>query len=179
MCTTRMVTGVGRPTFTAVKECAEAARALGKFAWADGGVKNPRDLDLYIAAGATRVMAGTLFAGTFESAEDVQVDADGKLYKSNHGMASARAVRDRNGGVSALEQAVRGLFEEGISTSQVYLRPGRESVGQIVAEFVTGLMSSCTYNGARTLDELFANAVVGVQTPAGFQEGTPHGRVRK
>lgn len=179
MCTTRMVTGVGRPTFSAVKDCAEAARALGKFAWADGGVKDPRDLAVYLAAGASRVMAGTLFAGTYESAEDVQVDADGKRFKSNHGMASARAVRDRNGGASALEQAVRGLFEEGISTSQVYLREGRESVGQIAAEFVTGLMSSCTYNGAHHLDELYEKSVVGVQTAAGFQEGTPHGKVRR
>ncbi len=179
MCTTRMVTGVGRPTFSAVRACAEAARGLGRFVWADGGVKEPRDLALYMAAGATRVMTGTLFAPTFESAADIQVDPHGALFVSNFGMASARAVRERNGGVSALEAAVRGLYQEGISSSQVYLRPGRESVGQIVAEFVTGLQSTATYVGARSLDELWTKAVVGVQTHAGFYEGTPHGKVRR
>ncbi len=179
MCTTRMVTGVGRPTFSAVKECAEMARSLNAFAWADGGVKDPRDMALYLAAGASRVMAGTLFTGTFESPGDMEFTPEGEMYKVNWGMASARAVRDRNGDQSALEQAVRTLFKEGISSSQVFLRKGREAVGLIVSEFVTGALSSFTYVGAREPNEFFEKAMVGVQTHAGFHEGTPHGRVRR
>src|SRR6185437_8695618 len=56
MCTTRMATGVGRPQFSAVLECADAARALGRHVWADGGVRHPRDVALALAAGASAVM---------------------------------------------------------------------------------------------------------------------------
>jgi IMP dehydrogenase len=64
MCTTRMQTGVGRPQFSAVLECAKAARELGKHVWADGGVRHPRDVALALAAGASNVMIGSWFAGT-------------------------------------------------------------------------------------------------------------------
>ncbi|GAA3185164.1 hypothetical protein GCM10020255_081380 [Rhodococcus baikonurensis] len=67
MCTTRMMTGVGRPQFSAVAECAAAARELGKHVWADGGVRHPRDVALALAAGASNVMIGSWFAGTYES----------------------------------------------------------------------------------------------------------------
>ena len=70
MCTTRMMTGVGRPQFSAVLECAAEARRLGKHVWADGGVRYPRDVALALAAGAASVMFGTWFAGTYESAAD-------------------------------------------------------------------------------------------------------------
>ena len=66
MCTTRMMTGVGRPQFSAVLECAEA-RAAGRSIWADGGVRHPRDVALALAAGASSVMIGSWFAGTYES----------------------------------------------------------------------------------------------------------------
>ena len=68
MCTTRMMTGVGRPQFSAVVECAAAARASGRHVWADGGVRHPRDAALALAAGASSVMIGSWFAGTYESA---------------------------------------------------------------------------------------------------------------
>jgi IMP dehydrogenase len=177
MCTTRMQTGVGRPTFTAVQVCAEAARQFGKHVWADGGIKNPRDMALYHAAGASRVMIGTAFAGTVEAPGEIKYDGD-RAFKVNWGMASRRAVADRNAGVTPLEAAVRGLFEEGISRSKIYLKPGRDTVGLLVAEFVAGVMSSMTYTGAKTLAEFAENAVVGVQTQSGYQEGTPHGAVR-
>ncbi len=72
MCTTRMMTGVGRPQFSAVLDCAAAARDLGKHVWADGGVRYPRDVALALAAGAASVMCGSWFAGTYESAGDTQ-----------------------------------------------------------------------------------------------------------
>ncbi len=67
MCTTRMMTGVGRPQFSAVVECASAARQLGGHVWADGGIRHPRDVALALAAGASNVMIGSWFAGTYES----------------------------------------------------------------------------------------------------------------
>jgi IMP dehydrogenase len=170
-----MMTGVGRPQFSAVLECADAAHELGKHVWADGGVRHPRDVALYAAAGAARVMIGTMLAGTFESPGDVKVDAEGHIYKQNYGMASARAVAERTAELDAFERAKKGFFREGISTSRIYIRPGRESVGAILIEMITGLQSALTYAGAGTLEELHDRAVVGVQTLSGFAEGKPHG----
>jgi IMP dehydrogenase len=93
MCTTRMMTGVGRPQFSAVLECAAAARDLDRHVWADGGVRHPRDVALALAAGASAVMIGSWFAGTFESPGDLH-RPDGRLRKEA-GMASARAVANR------------------------------------------------------------------------------------
>jgi len=122
MCTTRMKTGVGRPQFSAVYHCAKEAKKLGGFVWADGGIREPRDLALGLAAGASHVMIGTQLAGTYESTGDMKYDADGRMYKENYGMASSRAVKQRNSKQSAFERARRELFREGISTSKVYLR---------------------------------------------------------
>lgn len=179
MCTTRMQTGVGRPTFTSVLQCAREAKKHGKHVWADGGVRFPRDVALYLAAGASRVMVGTALAGTYESPGDVKEDKDGLLYKENYGMASARAVSDRSADLDPFERAKKGFFREGISTSRIYIREGQESVGAILVEMITGVQSALTYAGARTLTEFADVARVGVQTPAGYGEGTPHGKLRR
>lgn len=179
MCTTRLQTGVGRPTFSSVVDCAREARRLGKHVWADGGVRHPRDVALYLAAGASRVMVGTWFAGTYESPGDIKEDREGRLYKVNYGMASARAVEDRSAELDGFERARRAFFQEGISTSRIYLHEGRESVGAILVEIVTGLQSACTYVGARSVQKLHELSVVGVQSLAGYVEGTPHGKVRE
>ena len=173
MCTTRMVTGVGRPQFSAVVECAAAARALGAHVWADGGVRHPRDVALAIAAGAANVMVGSWLAGTHESPGDATRDADGRLYKESFGMASARAVRWRTADDSPFDQARKAIFEEGISSSRMYLDPDRPGVEDVLDRIAAGLRSSCTYAGARTLDELHERAVVGVQSAAGYAEGKP------
>lgn len=179
MCTTRMQTGTGRPTFTSVLHCARTARSMGKHVWADGGVRHPRDVAIYLAAGAARVMVGTALAGTYESPGDVKEDRDGHLYKENYGMASARAVSDRTADLDAFERAKKGFFREGISTSRIYLREGQESVGAILVDMITGVQSAMTYTGAATITEFNEKAVVGVQTSAGYGEGTPHGKLRR
>jgi IMP dehydrogenase len=171
MCTTRMQTGAGRPTFTSVMICAREAHARGKHIWADGGVKHPRDVALYLAAGAARVMVGSMLAGTYESPGDVKEDKAGLLYKENYGMASGRAVSDRNAAQDPFERAKRGFFREGISTSRVYIREGRESVGAFLVDTITGVQSAMTYVGARNVAEFHERAVVGVQTSAGYREG--------
>jgi IMP dehydrogenase len=173
MCTTRMMTGVGRPQFSSVLECAAAARDLGAHVWADGGVRHPRDVALALAAGATNVMIGSWFAGTHESPGDVQRDQDGRLYKENFGMASKRAVTRRTAGESAYDRARKSLFEEGVSSSRMYLDPARPGVEDILDTIVTGVRSACTYAGAADLAQLHERAVVGVQSQAGFAEGKP------
>jgi IMP dehydrogenase len=173
MCTTRMMTGVGRPQFSAVEECAAAARALGKHIWADGGVRHPRDVALALAAGAANVMVGSWFASTYESAGDLHEDGTGRLYKESFGMASARAVKARTATASGFERARAGLFEEGISSSRMFLDPARPGVEDLVDQIVAGVRSACTYAGARTVDELHEGAVLGVQSAAGYEEGRP------
>lgn len=173
MCTTRMMTAVGRPQFSAVLECATQARALGAHVWADGGVRHPRDVALALAAGASQVMVGSWFAGTHESPGDLHEDGDGRLYKESFGMASARAVAARTRGGSPFERARKALYEEGISSSRMYLEPGRPGVEDLLDQITSGLRSACTYAGARTLTELAERAVVGIQSAAGYEEGRP------
>ena len=175
MCTTRMMTGVGRPQFSAVLECAAAAEALGKHVWADGGVRYPRDVALALAAGASNVMFGSWLAGTYESAADTLRDTEGRLYKESFGMASNRAVKNRTRTESALDRAKKELFEEGISTSRMYLDPVRPSVEDIIDQIVAGLRSSCTYAGAANIRQFQERAVVGFQSAAGYDEGRPQG----
>jgi IMP dehydrogenase len=173
MCTTRMMTGVGRPQFTAVLECSAEARRRGAHVWADGGVRHPRDVALALAAGAANVMIGSWFAGTCESPGDVFRDADGRRYKESFGMASARAVRLRTAADSAFDRARKELFEEGISTSRMYLDPQRPGVEDLIDAITAGLRSACTYAGADSLDGLYERAVVGIQGAAGYSEGKP------
>lgn len=173
MCTTRMMTGVGRPQFSAVLECAEAARELGRSVWADGGVRYPRDVALALAAGAGSVMIGSWFAGTYESTGNLMTDAQGRHYKESFGMASARAVKMRTKGAGAFDRARAGLFEEGISSSRMYLDPERPSVEDLIDSIVAGVRSSCTYAGATTLEDFHRLAVVGVQSNTGYDEGRP------
>ena len=173
MCTTRMQTGVGRPQFSAVLECATAAAALGKHVWADGGIRHPRDVALAIAAGASQVMIGSWFAGTYESPGDLHADGDGRLYKESFGMASARAVAARTAGAGSFDRARKALYQEGISSSRMYLDPQRPGVEDLVDEITSGVRSACTYAGARNLAEFAERAVVGVQSAAGYAEGRP------
>lgn len=173
MCTTRMMTGVGRPQFSAVLECSDAARELGAHVWADGGVKYPRDVALALAAGAASVMVGSWFAGTLESPGDLMRDADGRAYKESFGMASARAVRNRTKDRTAFERARSALFEEGISSGRMFLDPQRPGVEDVLDQIVSGVRSAFTYAGATTIGQFHTQAVVGIQGAAGYEEGRP------
>ncbi|MDG4767873.1 GuaB1 family IMP dehydrogenase-related protein [Solwaraspora sp. WMMD406] len=173
MCTTRMMTGVGRPQFTAVLDCATAARRRGRHVWADGGVRHPRDVALALAAGAANVMIGSWFAGTYESPGDIYTDADGRRYKESFGMASARAVSARTADDSPFDRARKAVFEEGISSARMLLDPARPGVEDLIDDIVAGVRSACTYLGAATLAEFHDRAVIGVQSTAGYTEGMP------
>ncbi|TFD74126.1 GuaB1 family IMP dehydrogenase-related protein [Cryobacterium sp. Sr8] len=171
MCTTRMMTAVGRPQFSAVLETAAAARELGAHVWADGGVRYPRDVALALAAGAASVMIGSWFAGTIEAPGTLSADATGALFKESWGMASTKAVRQRFDRLDAYELARKTLFAEGISSSKIYLDPLRPSVEDLLDMITSGVRSSFTYAGATTIEEFHERARVGVQSAAGYEEG--------
>ncbi|OAN43546.1 GuaB1 family IMP dehydrogenase-related protein [Microbacterium sp. H83] len=171
MCTTRMMTAVGRPQFSAVLETAEAARGLGAHVWADGGVRYPRDVALALAAGAASVMVGSWFAGTIEAPGELQSDADGRLFKESWGMASTKAVQARFGRLDAYERARKELFAEGISSSRIYLDPLRPGLEDLLDMITSGVRSSFTYAGASSVPEFHDRALVGLQSASGYEEG--------
>lgn len=171
MCTTRMMTAVGRPQFSAVLETAEAARTLGAHVWADGGVRYPRDVALALAAGAASVMIGSWFAGTIEAPGELQLDDAGRAYKESWGMASTKAVHDRFGRLDPYELARKELFAEGISSSKIYLDPLRPGIEDLIDMITSGVRSSFTYAGASTVAEFHERARVGLQSAAGYEEG--------
>jgi IMP dehydrogenase len=171
MCTTRMMTAVGRPQFSAVLETAEAAGKLGAHVWADGGVRYPRDVALALAAGAASVMIGSWFAGTIEAPGTLDTDAAGALYKESWGMASTKAVRERFDRLDPYELARKTLFAEGISSSKIYLDPLRPSLEDLLDMITSGVRSSFTYAGATSVPEFHDRARVGIQSAAGYEEG--------
>ena len=173
MCTTRMMTGVGRPQFSAVVECAAAARQLGGHVWADGGVRHPRDVALALAAGASNVMIGSWFAGTYESPGDLMRDRDDQPYKESYGMASKRAVAARTAADSPFDRARKALFEEGISTSRMGLDPVARRRGGSARPHHLRRAQHLHLRRGRQLAELHEKVVLGVQSAAGFAEGHP------
>lgn len=171
MCTTRMMTAVGRPQFSAVLETAAAAAHHDAAVWADGGIRYPRDVALALAAGASAVMIGSWFAGTVEAPGTVHEDAQGRHYKESFGMASSRAVAARFAALDPYERARKLLFAEGISNSTILIDPARPSVDDLIDMITTGVRSSFTYAGAKDVREFHVRAKVGVQSAAGYEEG--------
>lgn len=177
MCSTRMETGVGRPQLSAVLKTARAAEEMGKHIWADGGIQYPRDVALALAAGASQVMVGSLFAPTYESPPDFQKEGN-SLYKENYGMASRQASVLRNRG--KLERDMRAIFRdtvghraEGVSGAKVFMKEGKESVTDLIHSIMDGVTSAMTYMGARNLPEFSRFAHIGIQTASGYREGKP------
>src|SRR5699024_4333387 len=128
-----------------------------------------RDVALALAAGAASVMIGSWFAGTWESPGDLGRTPDGRLYKEAFGMASARAVRHRTQGQGAFARARSALFEEGISSSRMFLAPQRPGVEDLLDSITSGVRSSFTYAGARTIAEFHERALVGIQSASGYE----------
>lgn len=166
-CTTRLVAGVGVPQFSAVLECAAAARDLGVPLIADGGIRRPSDVSKAIAAGASTVMIGSLLAGREEAPGEVIVRA-GRKFKVFRGMASraAAAVKlDLAGRADALDQYV----PEGEEMEF----PLRGPVAEVVSEMVGGLRSGMSYADAATVSEFWERARFVRQTEAGRRESKP------
>ena len=174
MCTTRMMTGVGRPQFSAVVECAAAARQLGAHVWADGGVRHPRDVALALAAGASNVMIGSWFAGTYESPGDLMRDREDQPYKESYGMASKRAVAARTAGDSAVRPRPQGVVRGRASPRRGWASTRLAAVSRICS---TTSPPACAAPAPTseppTSPSYTSKAVLGVQSAAGFAEGHP------
>jgi len=88
-------------------------------------------------------------------------------------MASARAVSARTSGESGFDRARKAIFEEGISSSRMYIDPARPGVEDLLDQIISGVRSSFTYAGAATIEEFHDKAVVGIQSASGYAEGRP------
>ena len=170
ICTTRVVAGIGVPQITAVSDCVKAALAHGVPIIADGGVKFSGDLTKAIAAGASTVMIGSLFAGTDESPGEL-VLYQGRSYKQYRGMGSLGAMKkgskDRYGQGGTADEK---LVPEGIEGRV----PHRGSLASIVHQLVGGLRSGMGYTGCRTIQELRTNAKFVRITSQGLRESHVH-----
>jgi IMP dehydrogenase len=171
ICTTRVVAGVGVPQFTAVLECAEEARKLGVKIIADGGIKFSGDIVKALAAGASAVMLGSMFAGTEEAPGEV-ILADGRTFKSYRGMGSLGAMKegskDRYFQSEIREESK--FVPEGIEGRVPYKGPLKD----IVYQMVGGVRQALGYCGAANLEELRAKAKFVQITNAGLRESHPH-----
>jgi len=170
ICTTRIVAGAGVPQITAVNECAAAADAYGIPVIADGGIKFSGDVTKAIAAGASSVMIGGLFAGTDESPGELML-YQGRSYKVYRGMGSIGAMeagsKDRYG-----QEKVESskLVPEGVEGRVPYKGLLAESIHQLVG----GLRSGMGYCGCTTIEELRRNARFIRITPSGLRESHVH-----
>jgi IMP dehydrogenase len=176
ICTTRVVAGIGVPQVSAIMECTEAAEKFGRRVIADGGVRYSGDLTKAIAAGASAVMIGSLFAGTEESPGET-VLYQGRSYKMYRGMGSIGAMqrgsRDRyfqpedDGSGAPLEGK---LVAEGIEGRVPY----KGNLGAVVFQLVGGLRSGMGYCGVGTIDALRTKTRFRRVTEAGVRESHPH-----
>ncbi len=174
ICTTRVVTGAGVPQITAIAECARAARDSGMPIIADGGIKYSGDVSKAIAAGASCVMIGSLFAGTEESPGE-SILYQGRSFKSYRGMGSIAAMAAGSGDRYAQEAIVaRGevtkLVPEGIEGRVPY----KGLLADLVDQLVGGLRSGMGYCGCATIEELQNKGRFIRVTAAGLRESHVH-----
>lgn len=171
ICTTRVVAGIGVPQFSAILECAEFCRKMNIPIIADGGIKLSGDVVKALAAGASSVMIGSLFAGTDEAPGEM-VLYQGRAYKVYRGMGSLGAMelgsKDRYG-QGAVEDMGK-LVPEGIE-GQV---PYRGSLSSNIFQLVGGLRSGMGYVGASDLLELYLKAEFITISNASLKESHPH-----
>ena len=171
ICTTRMVAGVGMPQLSAIMEVAEVCSKLGIPIIADGGIKFSGDIAKAIAAGASCVMIGSLFAGTEESPGETFL-YQGRSYKSYRGMGSLGAMA-RGSADRYFQEEVSDklkLVPEGIEGQVTYKGP----VGNVIHQLVGGLKSSMGYTGSATINDLHTKATFRRITSAGLRESHVH-----
>lgn len=162
-CTTRIVTGFGVPQFTAIRECAEIAHKLRVPLIADGGIKQSRDVVLALAAGASTVMVGKLFALTMESAAEKTHNEDGTYSAKYRGQASEDFQNEYYG----------GLKVKTVAEGTAYTAPVSGSAQQLIDDLLGGLRSGMTYGGARSIKELQRKAEFVEVTSTYMMESSP------
>ena len=170
ICTTRIIAGVGVPQLYAVYECAEALKGTGVPVIADGGIKHTGDIAKAIAAGASSIMAGSLFAGVEESPGE-SIIYEGRRFKSYRGMGSIEAMesgsKDRY--FQDVEDDIKKLVPEGI----VGRVPFKGTLAEVVYQYVGGLRASMGYCGAKDIPTLQKAKFVRI-TASGIRESHPH-----
>jgi IMP dehydrogenase len=170
ICTTRIVTGAGVPQLTAVMEAAKAAKGTGVPIIADGGIKYSGDISKAIAAGASCVMIGSLFAGTEESPGET-ILFQGRTFKSYRGMGSTGAMEAGSADRYSQEGADRGKsVPEGVEGRVAYKGP----LSGLTDQLVGGLKSGMGYVGARNIQELTEKGRFVRITAAGLRESHVH-----
>lgn len=168
ICTTRVVAGIGVPQITAIYDCATVAREYDVPIIADGGVKYSGDVAKAIAAGASAVMLGSLFAGTEESPGESEI-FQGRRYKSYRGMGSIGAMKEGSKDRYFQEDESK-LVPEGIEGRVPYKGPLKDTIHQLIG----GLRSGMGYCGTRTIEELKNDTYFVRITGAGLRESHPH-----
>jgi len=171
ICTTRIISGVGVPQISAIMDCAEVANAEGVPVIADGGIRQSGDITKAIAAGASSVMIGSLFAGLKESPGQLVI-YKGRQFKEYRGMGSLGAMvkgsAERYGQSSKTD--VGKLVPEGVEGRVPY----RGTLGDFVYQLVGGLRAGMGYCGTRNIDELMTKTRFVRVTAASVSESHPH-----
>jgi IMP dehydrogenase len=175
-CTTRVVTGFGVPQFTAIYECAKVAQKLRVPIIADGGIRNSRDLVLALAAGASSVMVGKLFALTTESAAEKQEQTWTPVAgKQINGAPYSQMVAKYRGQASEdfQNEYYGGLKEKTVAEGTDFWAPVSGSAQALIDDLLGGLRSGLTYGGARSIKELQRKAEFMKVTPSYGLESNP------
>ncbi|MDB5120393.1 MAG: dehydrogenase [Sphingobacteriales bacterium] len=170
ICTTRIIAGVGVPQLYAVYECAKALQGTGIPVIADGGIKQTGDIVKAIAAGASSIMAGSLFAGVEESPGETII-YEGRKFKSYRGMGSVEAMQQGSKDRYFQDETdvVTKLVPEGI----VGRVPYKGTLAEIIYQYIGGLRAGMHYCGAATIEDLQKAKFVKI-TAAGMRESHPH-----
>jgi len=170
ICTTRIIAGIGVPQLNAVMDCAMAVEGSGVPIIADGGIRYSGDLVKAIVAGASCVMAGSLFAGTDESPGDTSI-YEGRMVKSYRGMGSIEAMKEgsKDRYFQDAEQEISKLVPEGI----VGTVPYKGKVSEVLYQYVGGLRAGMGYCGAATIADLQTAQFTRISN-AGIKESHPH-----
>ncbi len=170
ICTTRVIAGVGVPQLTAVYDVARAVKHLGIPVIADGGIRYTGDIVKALAAGASSIMAGSLFAGV-EEAPGETIIFDGRKYKTYRGMGSLEAMQEgsKDRYFQDAEDDVKKLVPEGI----VGRVPYKGTLSEVVHQMIGGLRAGMGYTGSATIADLWNARFIRI-TPAGVYESHPH-----
>jgi IMP dehydrogenase len=171
ICTTRIIAGIGVPQLTAILECTEVGREAGVPVIADGGIRYTGDIVKALAAGASTVMMGSLFAGTEESPGETML-LEGRTFKVYRGMGSVAAMSEGSGDRYFQEQPVdeKKFVPEGIEGRVPY----KGLVSETIFQMVGGLRQGMGYCGAADLAALARDTEFVRVTMAGLLEGHPH-----
>jgi IMP dehydrogenase len=166
-CTTRVITGFGVPQFTAIYECAKLAQKLRVPIIADGGIRDSRDVVLALAAGASTVMLGKLFALTEESAAEKRLFPEARLGTQWQAKYRGQASTDFQ------NEYYGGLKEKTVAEGTAFWAPVSGSAQTLIDELLGGIRSGLTYGGAKSIKELQRKAEFMRVTPSYGTESRP------